>query len=78
MLLLFESPAGFALFKVLDEKKLKEVEVRPSLLAKLLIVVPMATKPGRAFGGQPKTLLLPIELVAVLLKMSLASPSIPV
>ena len=28
MLLLFETPAGFALFKVLDEKKLEKVEVR--------------------------------------------------
>jgi hypothetical protein len=28
MLVLFESAAGFALFKVLNEGKLKEVEVR--------------------------------------------------
>lgn len=27
MLLLFETPAGFALFKVLNEKKLEKVEV---------------------------------------------------
>jgi len=27
MLVLFETPAGYALFKVLDEKKLDEVEV---------------------------------------------------
>lgn len=28
MLLLFETPAGFSLFKVKDEKKLDDVEVR--------------------------------------------------
>jgi len=28
MLLLFETPAGYSLFKVRDEKKLDEVEVR--------------------------------------------------
>lgn len=31
MLLLFESPAGFALFKVLDEGKLKQADVRAQL-----------------------------------------------
>ena len=31
MLLLFESPAGFALFKVLDEGKLKQADVRAPL-----------------------------------------------
>jgi hypothetical protein len=35
MLLLFESPAGFALFKVLDEGKLKDVEVREYVFASL-------------------------------------------
>jgi hypothetical protein len=28
MLCLFETPAGFALFKVLDERKLERVDVR--------------------------------------------------
>lgn len=28
MLLLFETPAGFALFKVLDEGKMQDVDVR--------------------------------------------------
>ena len=32
MLVLFETPAGFALFKVLDEGKLSKVEVTVNLL----------------------------------------------
>lgn len=32
MLVLFETPAGFALFKVLDEGKLSKVEVSDSFM----------------------------------------------
>lgn len=39
MLLLFETPAGFALFKVLDEGKLSKVEV---FLVGTLFVIPAA------------------------------------
>ena len=35
MLVLFETPAGFALFKVLDEGKLSKVEVKSILLSVL-------------------------------------------
>ena len=33
MLLLFETPAGYSLFKVKDEDKLKDIDVRLSLFA---------------------------------------------
>lgn len=34
MLLLFETPAGYSLFKVKDENKLKDIDVRSSLLSR--------------------------------------------
>ena len=36
MLLLFETPAGFALFKVHDEGRLEDVDVRSPLLSAVL------------------------------------------
>ena len=44
MLVLFETPAGFALFKVLDEGKLSKVEVTVNLLN--LIVEKIKTDVG--------------------------------
>jgi hypothetical protein len=44
MLLLFESPAGFALFKVLDEGKLKQADVRAQL---------PDPRPCSPFGNEP-------------------------
>ena len=38
MLALFETPAGFALFKVLDEEKLSKVEVKAKLFFSFMIL----------------------------------------
>ena len=39
MLLLFETPAGYSLFKVKDEDKLKDIDVRLSLFVLLLLLL---------------------------------------
>ena len=39
MLLLFETPAGFALFKVLNEKKLEKVEVAIFILSSVQLSI---------------------------------------
>lgn len=38
MLVLFETPAGFALFKILDEGKLSKVEVLPFFFLEFIVL----------------------------------------
>jgi hypothetical protein len=51
MLVLFETPAGFALFKVLDEGKLSKVEVIGSATSLLPYPCLCALVPSRCLFG---------------------------
>jgi len=65
MLLLFETPAGFSLFKVKDEKKLDDVEVRRDRsivrgrfrrpAARIVVLIDRSVDPrGRARAGRTR------------------------
>jgi hypothetical protein len=53
MLLLFETPAGFSLFKVKDEGKLEDAEVRPPSRAQCPILTRFLWR-GVAFSPSPQ------------------------
>ena len=54
MLVLYETPAGYALFKVMDEKKMKEVGVTAGVL-KVIAAVEGATGGASAAAKQKGT-----------------------